>query len=109
MTTGSNAAEGMRLAAYTQPDDSPLYGFIRFRRRSVLVKYVPEGTSRVNKGEEVFAFPESGGGCGGEMKGEEQMRGMGYVMDGLDGGGDCVLLLVTTESANKMRDCFGVV
>lgn len=41
-----------------EPEDSPLYGFIRFRRRSVLVKYVPEATSRVLKGElRIFFFP----------------------------------------------------
>lgn len=50
LASGTNGTEGMRLAAYTQPDDSPLYGFIKFRRRAVLVKYVPDGTSRVVKG-----------------------------------------------------------
>ncbi|KAI9678641.1 MAG: hypothetical protein M1817_005698 [Caeruleum heppii] len=33
------------IAGYTEP--SPLYGFIRYRRRSVIIKYVPEGTSRL--------------------------------------------------------------
>ncbi|TGZ84820.1 hypothetical protein EX30DRAFT_367960 [Ascodesmis nigricans] len=56
LTSGSNGAEGMRLAAYTQPDDSPLYGFIKFRRRAVLVKYVPEGTSRVVKARSQVHF-----------------------------------------------------
>lgn len=50
LATGNNGTEGMRLSAYTQPDDSPLYGFIKFRRRAVLVKYVPEGAGRVIKG-----------------------------------------------------------
>jgi hypothetical protein len=48
---GSNGTEEMRAAAMAEPDDSPLYGFVRFRRRNILVKYVPEGTSRVLKGE----------------------------------------------------------
>ena len=54
LASGTNGTEGMRLAAYTQPDDSPLYGFIKFRRRAVLVKYVPDGTSRVVKGAFVW-------------------------------------------------------
>ncbi|KAI9803196.1 MAG: hypothetical protein M1825_001987 [Sarcosagium campestre] len=33
------------VAAYTE--QSPLYGFLRYRRRTVLIKYVPEGTSRL--------------------------------------------------------------
>jgi hypothetical protein len=41
----------MREAAIPEPDDSPLFGFIRFRRRNVLVKYVPSGCSRVLMGE----------------------------------------------------------
>ena len=48
---GSHGTDEMRQAAATEPDDSPLYGFIRFRRRNVLVKCIPEGTSRVLKGE----------------------------------------------------------
>ena len=31
-------------------EDSPLYGFIHFRRRKVILKYVPEGTSRLLQG-----------------------------------------------------------
>lgn len=48
---GTNGTEEMREAAAKEPDDSPLYGFIRFRRRNILVKYVPEDTSRVLKGK----------------------------------------------------------
>lgn len=51
LTKGGDGAEGMRAVVMREPEDSPLYGFIRFRRRSVLVKYVPEATSRVLKGE----------------------------------------------------------
>ena len=36
------------IATYTEP--SPLYGMIIYRRRKVLIKYLPEGTSRVLKG-----------------------------------------------------------
>ena len=31
-------------------EESPLYGFIHFRRRKVILKYVPEGTSRLLQG-----------------------------------------------------------
>ncbi len=30
---------------------SPLLGFIQYRRRKVVLKYVPEGTSRLLQGE----------------------------------------------------------
>jgi hypothetical protein len=33
---------------------SPLYGLVVYRRRKVLVKYVPEGTSRLLQGTELF-------------------------------------------------------
>ena len=36
------------VKAYREP--SPLYGFINYRRRKVLLKYVPEGTSRLLQG-----------------------------------------------------------
>ena len=32
-------------------DLSPLYGFIQYRRRKVILKYIPEGTSRLLQGE----------------------------------------------------------
>ena len=40
----------MRVTALAEPDDAPLFGYIRFRRRNMLVKYVPAATSRVVKG-----------------------------------------------------------
>lgn len=32
-------------------EQSPLYGFIQYRRRKVILKYIPEGTSRLLQGE----------------------------------------------------------
>ena len=29
---------------------SPLYGFVQYRRRKVILKYIPEGTSRLMQG-----------------------------------------------------------
>jgi len=49
--TGGSSVREMRELAYTEPNDSPLYAFVRYRRRNILIKLVPEGTSRVLKGE----------------------------------------------------------
>jgi hypothetical protein len=32
-------------------EDSPLFGFLRYRRRNVLIKYVPESCSRLVQGK----------------------------------------------------------
>ena len=32
-------------------EQEPLYGFIHYRRRKVILKYIPEGTSRLLQGE----------------------------------------------------------
>jgi len=32
-------------------EQSPLFGFIQYRRRKVVLKYVPEGTSRLLQGK----------------------------------------------------------
>ncbi|KAF8451849.1 hypothetical protein BGX38DRAFT_1269152 [Terfezia claveryi] len=49
LAKGTNGATEMRERITEEPDDSPLYGFIRHRRRSIIVHYVPEATSRVLK------------------------------------------------------------
>ncbi|RPB29846.1 hypothetical protein L211DRAFT_844760 [Terfezia boudieri ATCC MYA-4762] len=49
LAKGTNGATEMREKITEEPDDSPLYGFIRHRRRSIIVHYVPEATSRVLK------------------------------------------------------------
>lgn len=51
LAKGANGATEMQKKIAEEPDDSPLYGFIRHRRRSIIVHYVPDGTSRVLKGE----------------------------------------------------------
>lgn len=40
----------MRELVEKELTDTPMYGFIRYRRRNVLIKVVPEGASRVVKG-----------------------------------------------------------
>lgn len=49
---GDGGTAEMRAVLANEPDDSPLYGFIRYRRRNVLLKIIPEGASRVVKGED---------------------------------------------------------
>ncbi|KAH0556134.1 hypothetical protein GP486_005931 [Trichoglossum hirsutum] len=44
---GSNGVVEIRGAISQYTEASPLYGFIRYRRRSILIRYVPEGTSRL--------------------------------------------------------------
>lgn len=40
------------IASYEEP--SPLFGFLRYRRRNVLIKYVPEDCSRLVQGKELL-------------------------------------------------------
>ena len=45
-------------------EQSPLYGFIQYRRRKVILKFIPEGTSRLLQGETLFStspqvFPDN--------------------------------------------------
>ena len=37
----------MQEVVHGYEEESPLYGFIHYRRRKVVLKYVPEGTSRL--------------------------------------------------------------
>ena len=36
-------------------EQSPLYGFIQYRRRKVVLKYIPEGTSRLLQGRPLLS------------------------------------------------------
>ncbi|KAF1957790.1 hypothetical protein CC80DRAFT_515301 [Byssothecium circinans] len=47
LTRGTGGAADARSAIAQYEDKSPLYGFLLYRRRKVLIKYVPEGTSRL--------------------------------------------------------------
>ncbi|KAF2997129.1 hypothetical protein E8E13_004684 [Curvularia kusanoi] len=47
LTTGTGGANEARAAVAQYEDKSPLYGLLLYRRRKVLVKYIPEGTSRL--------------------------------------------------------------
>ncbi|KAF2681550.1 hypothetical protein K458DRAFT_444734 [Lentithecium fluviatile CBS 122367] len=47
LTRGTGGAADARGAIARYEENSPLYGFLLYRRRKVLIKYVPEGTSRL--------------------------------------------------------------
>ncbi|KAJ4290368.1 hypothetical protein N0V90_010584 [Kalmusia sp. IMI 367209] len=47
LTRGTGGATELRGAIAAYEEKSPLYGFLLYRRRKVLIKYVPEGTSRL--------------------------------------------------------------
>ncbi|KAJ9637829.1 hypothetical protein H2199_007323 [Coniosporium tulheliwenetii] len=44
---GSRGVAEARASIAQHTDKSPLYGFLLYRRRKVLIKYLPEGTSRL--------------------------------------------------------------
>lgn len=50
LTRGTGGAAEARGAIAHYEERSPLYGFLLYRRRKVLIKYVPEGTSRLLQG-----------------------------------------------------------
>lgn len=47
---GTGGVVEARIAIAQYPEKSPLYGFLLYRRRKVLIKYIPEGTSRLLQG-----------------------------------------------------------
>jgi hypothetical protein len=47
---GNGGIVEIRSAIAQYEEASPLLGFLRYRRRSVLIRYVPEGCSRLVKG-----------------------------------------------------------
>ena len=47
---GNGGILEIRNAIAQYEEESPLFGFLRYRRRNVLIKYVPEGCSRLVQG-----------------------------------------------------------
>ncbi|KAF2745004.1 hypothetical protein M011DRAFT_528051 [Sporormia fimetaria CBS 119925] len=47
LSRGTRGATEARAAVAQYEEKSPLYGFLLYRRRKVLIKYTPEGTSRL--------------------------------------------------------------
>ena len=50
LARGTGGAADARGAIAQYEEKSPLYGFLSYRRRKVLIKYLPEGTSRLLQG-----------------------------------------------------------
>ena len=48
----------VKVALFNFKEKSPIYGFIRHEGRNVLLKYIPDGTSRLLKG--TFEYPLTG-------------------------------------------------
>ncbi|KAK6852079.1 hypothetical protein PG995_012204 [Apiospora arundinis] len=44
---GTTGVVEMRTAISQYEEESPLYGFLKYRRRNVIIKYMPEGCSRL--------------------------------------------------------------
>ncbi|OJD29756.1 gpi-anchored cell surface glycoprotein [Diplodia corticola] len=55
---GAGGLSEARAALLEYDEKSPLYGFLLFRRRKVLLKYVPEGTSRLLQARVTVHFTE---------------------------------------------------
>ena len=51
LSRGKGGVHEARYALANYEEKSPLYGLIAYRRRKVLIKFIPEGTSRVLLGE----------------------------------------------------------
>jgi hypothetical protein len=48
---GLGGVNEARKAVEEYTEKSPLYGLVQYRRRKIILKYVPDGTSRVLQGE----------------------------------------------------------
>ncbi|KAH9834280.1 proteoglycan 4-like [Teratosphaeria destructans] len=58
LARGTSGVHEARNAIAKYPDASPLYGFIMYRRRRVLIKYIPEGTSRLLQARTAVHFSD---------------------------------------------------
>lgn len=47
---GTGGVPDVRAAVESYEEKSPLYGFLQYRRRKIVLKYVPEGMSRLVQG-----------------------------------------------------------
>jgi hypothetical protein len=54
---GTGGIAEVRNAVAQYEDASPLYGFLRYRRRNVIIKYLPEDCSRLIQGMQMSTRP----------------------------------------------------
>lgn len=59
LSRGTGGVPELRAAVEAYEEISPLYGFLQYRRRKVVLKYVPEGTSRLLLGRASCMLPFS--------------------------------------------------
>jgi hypothetical protein len=50
LARGTGGVVEVRIAIEGYEEKSPVYGLVQYRRRKVVLKYVPEGTSRLLQG-----------------------------------------------------------
>jgi hypothetical protein len=50
LESGTGGLPELRKAVESYEETSPLYGFLRYRRRVVVIRYLPEGCSRLIQG-----------------------------------------------------------
>lgn len=50
LSQGDGGIAEMRNSIASYDETSPLYGFLKYRRRNVIIKYMPEGCSRLIQG-----------------------------------------------------------
>ncbi|KAF1815749.1 hypothetical protein P152DRAFT_446778 [Eremomyces bilateralis CBS 781.70] len=58
LTRGNGGAVEAKSAIASYTEVSPLFGFLLYRRRKVLIKYIPEGTSRLMQARVAVHFNE---------------------------------------------------
>jgi hypothetical protein len=56
---GTGGVVEVRIAIEQYEEKSPVYGLVQYRRRKVVLKYVPEGTSRLLKGVSLSEIGDS--------------------------------------------------
>lgn len=72
---GNGGIVEVRNAIAQHEDNSPLYGFLRYRRRNVMIKYLPEDCSRLVQGLLTYPTPFIGSPFLAWVKmGRERMR-----------------------------------
>lgn len=51
LSNGNGGVKDARTAVERYEEKSPLYGLVQYRKKKILLKYVPEGTSRLFQGK----------------------------------------------------------
>ena len=54
LSNGNGGETELRSAIAEYEEPSPLYGFLKYRRRNVVIKYLPEGCSRLIQGPYIY-------------------------------------------------------